>query len=278
MQGEWSYAIFDPEMHKSAIIKWAFEEKLKLAIQKEEFMIFYQPIISLKNNKIEGFEALARWKHPSEGFISPAEFIPVAESNGLIIPLGKWIFNAICQQVQAWKKLSILPEDFTISINISSKQFSETLVQEINDALKKTGTDSKNIKIEITESLMLEKSEIIDSLFEELSNLNIQLSIDDFGTGYSSLSSLHKFPINTLKVDQSFVRDITSSKKHFEIVKTIISLAHNLATVVVAEGVETKEQLEILKAFSCDYVQGYYFYKPQDATQAEVLLKNLSIG
>jgi EAL domain-containing protein (putative c-di-GMP-specific phosphodiesterase class I) len=237
-------------------------------------VVYYQPIISLDTNKIAGFEALVRWNHPKKGLVSPADFISVAEETGLIVELGRWVLEQSCYQMRAWQMQNPRPTPLTISINLSGKQFLQNnLIEQIQQILQETKFDPRTLKLEITESVVMENAEIASSMLSQLRALGVQLSIDDFGTGYSSLSYLHRFPVNTLKIDRSFISRMASGDENTEIVRTIMTLANNLGMDVVAEGVETEKQLSNLKEMKCKFGQGYLFSKPVNAQAAGKLLR-----
>lgn len=240
---------------------------------QSEFRLDYQPIVSLVDGKISAFEALVRWLHPQRGMISPVEFIPLAEETGLITSLGWWILREACCQLRAWQESFPQAVPVTMVVNLSAIQLMQLRVKEqIQLILHETGVDSRYLKLEITESGLMENVDATIELLEQLKALGIQLSIDDFGTGYSSLGRLHYLPVDTLKIDQSFIRRTTFEEESWEIVQTIITLAHNLNMTVVAEGVETPEQLARLKYLGCDYGQGYLFAKPLSSANATTLL------
>ena len=242
------------------------------AIDREEFCLRYQPIVSLADGRVMGFEALLRWQHPERGFISPLDFIPVAEETGLIVAIGRWVLTQACQQMRAWQEQQQLPAHFTISINLSSKQFAQpNFIEQMAGSLRDAGLEPNRLKLEITESMVIENIDTTAEMLTQLRALGVELSIDDFGTGYSSLSYLHRFPINTLKIDRSFISQMHSTE-NAEIVRTIITLARSLEMDVVAEGVETAEQLEQLRALGCDYAQGYIFSRPLEAGDATRLI------
>ena len=270
--GKEHYEIFDPGMRSEAVERFKLEAELRQAIDNQEFMLYYQPIVNLVTGKLSGFEALVRWQHPKRGFVSPGAFIPAAEESGLIIPMGSWILEEACAQMSQWHHQFAHARDLMVSVNLSTKQFNqENLTLEVDNILKKTGLDSQSLKLELTESAAMEDvNGTIDQL-TKLKALNLKLSLDDFGTGYSSLSYLHQLPTDTLKVDQSFVgRMEEKSGEDGEIVKTIISLGHQLGMDVIAEGIETAEQLAGLRRLNCNYGQGYFFSKPlpKEATEA----------
>lgn len=272
--GKEHYEIFDPGMRTEAVKRFQLEAELRSAIDNQEFLLYYQPIINLQTGKLAGFEALVRWQHPQQGFVSPGSFIPAAEETGLIVPMGSWILEEACAQMYAWKQQFPQAKELMVSVNLSTKQFNqENLSEEVSSILDKTKLDSQCLKLELTESAAMEDvNGTIDQLVK-LKSLNLKLSLDDFGTGYSSLSYLHQLPTDTLKVDQSFVgRMEEKSREDGEIVKTIISLGHQLGMDVIAEGIETAAQLKGLRQLDCNYGQGYYFAKPlpEDAAAALV--------
>jgi len=273
-KGKARYEIFDAAMHARAVSRLQIENDLRRAIEGQELMVHYQPIVSLDTNKISGFEALVRWNHPVKGLVSPAEFISVAEETGLIVELGRWVLEQSCYQMRAWQLQNPSPTPLTISVNLSGKQFLQNnLIEQIQQILHETKLDPRTLKLEITESVVMENAEIASSMLSQLRALGAQLSIDDFGTGYSSLSYLHRFPVNTLKIDKSFINRIASGDENTEIVRTIMTLANNLGMDVIAEGVETENQLAHLKEIKCKFGQGYLFSKPVNAQAAGELLR-----
>lgn len=275
-KGKARFEFFDHEMHNRALNLLQLENDLRRAVHGNELSLNYQPIVSLATGQIIGFEALARWIHPQRGFIPPSDFIPVAEDTGLILPLGEWVLREACRQVRAWEQAYPALEPLIISVNLSAKQLDQKgLVELVHSILQETGLPAVRLKLEITESVLMSNAEHSIVLIQQLRDLGICISIDDFGTGYSSLSYLHRFPIDTLKVDRSFVSGLGNTSENVEIVQTIIMLAHNLGIEVVAEGVETTEQLAQLQQMNCGYGQGYYYSKPLDQSRAEVLLQNL---
>jgi diguanylate cyclase (GGDEF)-like protein/PAS domain S-box-containing protein len=239
------------------------------------FTVYYQPIVSLKTGLVVGFEALVRWQHPERGLVSPMEFIAMAEETGLITPLGLWVLNESCRQIIKWQSLQLPAANshLTVAVNLSGKQFSEPdSIDQIKQVLQETGVDTRCLKLEITESVVMEDGEAAAAMLSQLRELGIELCIDDFGTGYSSLSYLHKFPIDTLKIDRSFVSRIGPAGENLEIVKAIVMLARSLEMEVVAEGVENPVQLAQLRGLGCEYGQGYFFSKPLDSEAATALL------
>jgi len=234
-----------------------------------QFQLYYQPIVNLKTGQLVGFEALVRWQPIEQEFISPGEFIPIAEETDLIVPLGAWVLRQACLQLRTWQKQFPHAQPLTVSVNLSGRQFSQSdLVTQIDQILQETNLDGRALKLEITETVIMANPELAAAMLLQLKRRNIQLCIDDFGTGYSSLSYLHRFPLDTLKIDQSFVRQMVVEAEHTEIVQTIVTLAHNLGMEVIAEGIETQTQLEKLQGFNCELGQGYLFSKPVDSRTA----------
>jgi diguanylate cyclase (GGDEF)-like protein len=268
-QGKACYEIFDEGMHSRAVYLLQLETDLRRALEKEEFCVYYQPIVSLENGKLAGFEALVRWQHPERGMISPVEFIGMAEEHGFILPLGQWVLEQACRQLVEWQSQSLSNRSLFMSVNLSAKQMAQTkLVKQIKQVLEETNLDPALLKLEITESAVMENAEMAVIVLKQLKALGVQLSVDDFGTGYSSLSYLHRFPLDTLKIDRSFVSRIGEADENGEIVRTIVTLAENLGMDVVAEGIETLGQLSELKRLNCRYGQGYLFARPLSNTAA----------
>ena len=267
------FVIFDRTMHDSVIERIEIENDLRQAIKREEFCLYYQPIVDLENVQITGFEALVRWNHPHRGLIPPQQFIPVAEDTGLIIPMTEWILREACRQVKIWQ--SAYNSNLTISVNLSGKHFAQSnLISLVKKVLVETRFSPEKLKLEITESAVMEDAKKAISILKELKKLGVKLMIDDFGTGYSSLSYLHKFPIDTLKVDRSFVNTMENKSEDNEIVNTIIMMAKNLRLDVVAEGIETINQFYQLRKLHCEKGQGYFFSRPLPGEQVEHLLQN----
>jgi diguanylate cyclase (GGDEF)-like protein len=268
--GKGRYAVFDREMLDRTLEISQIETDLRLAIERQEFILYYQPIVSLKTNKITAFEALLRWQHPDKGIIYPSTFIEIAEENGSIVPIGEWVMQTACRQLYAWKKQFATVQSLHISINLSGRQIKQfDFVDRLKQTLVDTGLNGSHLRLELTETMLFDRSEKTIDLLSKIKEHKVQLSVDDFGTGYSSLSYLHRFPIDALKIDRSFVSAINTEGRNSNIVKTIITLAHTLGIKAIAEGVETKEQLNCLRQLDCDEVQGYLFSKPIDARSVE---------
>jgi EAL domain-containing protein (putative c-di-GMP-specific phosphodiesterase class I) len=261
-------------MHNAAVERLQLETDLRLAIEQNQFALAYQPIVCLTSGKLLGFEALLRWHHPDRGLISPDQFIPVAEETRLILAIGAWVMAEACHQLRRWQDRWGADLDITININLSAKQFTQpNFLQQIDTLLEHTQINPRLLKLEITEGAIMEDPHTAQITFQALKQRGLQLSIDDFGTGYSSLSYLHHFPLDTLKIDRSFIQPMQSPGEASEIVKTIMTLAHNLGMTVVAEGVENVTQLNYLKTLGCEYGQGYFWSRPLPATLACVMLQ-----
>jgi diguanylate cyclase (GGDEF)-like protein len=274
-QGKGRYAIFDDEMYTQTVHLSRIETDLRYAIERQELLLYYQPIISLKTGKITGFEALVRWQHPTQGLILPGNFVVIAEDTGLIMPIGEWVLREACQQLYNWHLKFPDHSSLHMSVNLSGRQIKQhDFVDKLEGILLDTGLNGEHLRLELTESMLMDYGERTLKLLSRIKEHNIQLSIDDFGTGYSSLSYLHRFPIDTLKIDRSFVDQINTEGDNCEIVKTIITLAHSLDMEAIAEGVETDHQLKHLRNFGCEAVQGYFFSKPVDLQAAESMISN----
>lgn len=272
--GRARHEIFQASMHTHAVQLLKLEGDLRRALDRGEFRIHFQPIVSLETWKIAGFEALLRWKHPERGLVLPEEFVPLAEETGLIVPIAKWILLEACRQTRAWQ--STYPSDppVSVSVNLSSKNLAQPdLIEEVDQALLQSGLSGASLGLEITESTLIQNADHARAVLSRLKALNIRLHIDDFGTGYSSLSYLHQFPIDSLKIDRSFVSRMPDDGQNAEIVRTIVTLAKNLGLGVIAEGVETREQAESLRELDCELAQGFFFHKPLDGEQVKALLK-----
>lgn len=258
--GKNQYFLFEARLDELAGEHFEISKLLNEGLAKNQFSLHYQPQVSLHDGTISGFEALIRWQHPEKGFISPAKFIPIAESNGLIVPLGQMVLMKACEMRKALLDEGI--DHIRVSVNISIKQFQQQdFIDDVLTILKNTGLDGRYLEIEVTESVAMDQPDVVIGKLKQLQQHNIQISIDDFGMGYSSLNYLKRLPIQQLKIDRAFIQDITA-KNDYAIVKSIISIAESLSLEVVAEGVETEQQVNLLKDLNCMYVQGYYYYKP----------------
>lgn len=261
--GKARYGIFQPSMHEAALRLMTLETDLRKAIHQNEFVLHYQPIMELSKGQLVGFEVLIRWQHPSRGLLFPMEFIPIAEETGLINPIGHWVLQQACWQLRQWQQQAVVPEDLVVSVNLSVRQFSQPhLVDDIERILAETNLSPRCLKLELTESVIIDNEHSAARLLQRLRDRHIQISIDDFGTGYSSLSYLHAFPIDNLKIDRSFVQRLGQSSTQGGLVSTIMHIAQAMGMKVVAEGIETSNQLAELKALQCDFGQGYLFSKP----------------
>lgn len=277
--GKARYEIFNTDMHIRAVARLQLENDLRRALPglslgtNQEFQIYYQPIVSLKNGKIIAFEALVRWQHPNRGLVLPEEFLPVLKETGLSVTLDQWVLRQACRQMHEWQMAFPAKPPLLICVNFCSQHFAQpNLIEQINQVLQETGLDAQSLKLELTESVIVENAKSVTTMLLQLKALGIQLAIDDFGTGYSSLGRLHSFPINILKIDRSFISHSGTDVGNIEIVGTIVTLAHNLSMDVTAEGVETAEQLARLRELKCEYGQGYFFSPPLDSEATERLI------
>jgi EAL domain-containing protein (putative c-di-GMP-specific phosphodiesterase class I) len=237
------------------------ESSLRRAIDRNEFLLHYQPKLNFETGTITGVEALVRWKHPDLGMVSPAQFIPLAEETGLIVPIGEWVLRTACEQGRAWREAGLPP--LRIAVNLSARQFAhKNLLDDVARIMAETGSPAESLEFELTESLVMQNPEHATQLLHKLKGMGITLAIDDFGTGYSSLSYLKRFPIDCIKVDRSFIKDIPEDADDMAITKGVIALGHSLRLKIVAEGVETAEQQEFLRTNGCDEMQGFLFSKP----------------
>lgn len=278
--GRNSVRFYAPEMNARMLQRLELESGLRRAIEREEFVLYYQPKVELTHGEVFASEALIRWCHPTLGLVSPSDFIPLAEETGLIVPIGEWVLNTACRQIKAWQSAGF--SDLAISVNLSARQFQqENLVELVAGVLQEHDLQGQYLELEVTESAVMQDPEQTISVLRRLKKLGIRISLDDFGTGYSSLNYLKRFPIDILKIDQSFVRDITSEPEDSAIACAVISLAHNLKHKVIAEGVETEAQLAILRRHRCDQIQGFHFSRPLPAEEFVELLrqgKTLALG
>ncbi len=275
-QGGARHEVYQAEMHQHAVRMLQLETDLRRALERGEFELHYQPIVSLRRGGVIGCEALVRWRHPERGLVAPPAFIGVAEETGLIVPLGRWVVWEACRQAAAWRARGGPWAEMAVSVNISAKQLlQEDLVSDIADALHTTGLDPRSLRLEITESVIVGNAHQAVQMLARLRELDVQLHMDDFGTGYSSLSYLHRFRIDTLKIDRSFVSAMGDRGENSEIVRTIVTLARNLGIDVIAEGVETPEQLAQLRALGCEHVQGFLFSEPVAEADLEAVVAEL---
>jgi len=271
-QGRGRCVEFDVSMHDRAVELLHLETALRRALERREFRLHYQPVVSLTTGQITGAEALLRWKHPERGLVPPLEFIPLAEENGLILEIGAWVLKEACRQMKEWQDKLGQPH-LEIGVNLSSRQFQVPgLVAQVADVLQETRLSPRSLRLEVTESLLMDKHPRVAQTMTELRAMGVRIDLDDFGTGYSSLSYLHQFPIDTLKIDRSFIQRIGSTDEALEIVNTILALASSLDMEVVAEGVETEQQLVLLRQMRCSYAQGYHLSRPVEGSQFEELL------
>jgi len=273
--GRNTYRVFESEMSTFFPERLLLENDLRRAIVRGEFELHYQPKVDVRNGSIVGMEALLRWRHATRGLVGPAEFIPIAEDSGAIVEIGEWVIQEACRQNAKWQRAGAPP--LRVAVNVSGVQFRQPdLLDTIAQALASSGLDPEYLEIEITESVIMQDPSHMIVVLERLSTMGVHVSIDDFGTGYSSLSYLKRFPLDKLKIDRSFIRDVSSDTEDAAITRAIIGLAHNLRLKVIAEGVETSEQLEFLRALGCDEYQGYFKSKPLPATEFQRLI--LSAG
>ena len=270
-QGRDNFQLYAPAMNARAADRLSLENRLRKALQNDELLLHYQPIVDLRNGRVRGAEALLRWQHPERGLLPPAEFISLAEVSGLISPIGRWVLETACKQARDWQILG--NPRFTVSVNLSPRQFLQTdLVSQVEEALSSSGLDAGSLDLEITESNAMENAEVTVNTLWELRRLGVGISMDDFGTGYSSLNYLKRFPIDRVKLDRSFVRDVVTNPEDAAIVRAVISMAHTLRLVVAAEGVENEDQLAFLRDHRCDEMQGFLFSPPVEPLEFQKLL------
>jgi diguanylate cyclase (GGDEF)-like protein len=266
--GKNCFAIFDNRMHEDALLRMDMENDLVRAIENDQFRLVYQPIVHLDSGRVYGFEALLRWRHTTKGVVSPLDFIPLAEEIGVIVPIGEWVLREACMELARWRRLPDLGNLF-VSVNLSRKQLRcPNLVENIRDIIRETGLPAAALKLEITESAIMEDMDLAVVILGQIRDLGIELHVDDFGVGYSSLSCLHKFPVSGMKIDRSFINNVVDNPDHSAIINAVVALAHNLHLELIAEGVETLEQMTMLKSMGCDFAQGYFFQRPLACEQA----------
>ena len=275
-QGRDNYQLYTPAMNAKAIERLSLESRLRQAVANDELELHFQPFIDLNTAEVLGAEALLRWRHPELGMIAPGEFIPIAELSGLIVPIGEWVLRTACAEARKWHEKGF--PKLTVSVNLSSRQFQQTdLVRQVTDALAETGLDADKLDLEITESNAMQNAEHSINTLWGLKKQGVRISMDDFGTGYSSLNYLKRFPIDRIKLDQSFVRDLPGDKDDAAIAMAVIAMGRSLELVVIAEGVETEEQLRFLKDRDCDQLQGFLFSRPLPAEAFQSFLTD-SLG
>jgi EAL domain-containing protein (putative c-di-GMP-specific phosphodiesterase class I) len=264
--GRNTFHFFTRELNTLMTERLELESKLRRALERRQFLLHYQPRIDLASERIVGAEALLRWHIPKLGTILPERFIPLAEDTGLIAPIGRWVLQTACAQNKAWQDAGLPP--IVVSVNVSARQFrADNLVRTVAETLKSTGLEARYLEIELTESVVMHDAPQLVAMLDELKQLGVHVAVDDFGTGYSSLTYLKRFPVDRLKVDRSFVEHLATDEDDATIVRTIIALGHNFGLKVVAEGVESPDQLEFLRRHQCDEVQGFYFGQPVASTQ-----------
>jgi EAL domain-containing protein (putative c-di-GMP-specific phosphodiesterase class I) len=270
-EGRSRIRLFDTAMHSRAIHQLALESDLRRAVEHSAFLLHYQPIVRLADRRLAGVEALIRWEHSERGLVSPTEFVHLAEETGLIFEIGRWVLEHACADMRRW--IDAYATELEISVNISSRQFSQpNLVDQVAQALRQSGLPPARLKLEITESVIMENAEAALAMLTRLKELGARVSIDDFGTGYSSLGYLLRFPADSIKIDRSFVTSLGRGRRHEQVVEAIVSLGRSLGMDIVAEGIETEEQHAQLLAMNCPYGQGFLFSRPVDAARIEAML------
>jgi EAL domain-containing protein (putative c-di-GMP-specific phosphodiesterase class I) len=270
-QGGACFRVFTPQMQTNTLDAFQLEQELHQAIQRQEFEVYYQPIVSLPTQVFKGFEALVRWHHPQRGVLSPSEFLPVAKETGLITLIDEWMMQTACQQMVEWQREFALTPPLTVSVNVSSRLFIQPdLVHKVQAILQSTGLDPKCLTLEITEDVIMTNIEQSAATLNQLRALQVHLTIDDFGTGYSSLNRLQGLAFHGLKIDRCFIRDSEST----ELVRAIVLLAHTMGLYAIAEGVETADQVQTLGEVGCEYAQGYYFGRPEERKLAQLKLRS----
>ena len=271
--------VFDPEMHAQTLERVTMEHDLRRALERSELLLHYQPLVDLETGAVLGMEALLRWDRPLRGIVPPLSFIPLAEETGLILPIGRWVLETACHQLRDWQRRFPAARDLQVSVNLSARQFAEAdLIANVAAILDHAGLEPEFLELEITESVVMDQSEASVERLRGLRALGVRLVLDDFGTGYSSLAYLRRLPLDTIKVDRSFVSGLGEDPADLPIVQAVISLAHGLRIDVVAEGIETATQLASLRALACDRGQGYWFSRPLPPHAIEALLAAASSG
>ena len=277
--GKARYQMFDPGMNTRILKRFDLESDLKRGLERAEFVVYYQPKVSLKTGNILGLEALVRWEHPELGLVPPSEFIPVAENTGMIVDIGRWVLQETCVQVRRWQDSYTSESPLRANVNLSARQFrTPDLAGGIAEVLKETGLDPESLELELTETVVMEDAQATLGILETLKSLGVRLAIDDFGTGYSSLAYLKRFPVDTLKIDRLFIAGLDKNVEDEVIVAAMIELARGLGLTVVPEGVETLEQLRRLRKAGCDVAQGFYFSRPLPTEAVAALLRRNQLG
>jgi diguanylate cyclase (GGDEF)-like protein/PAS domain S-box-containing protein len=273
LNGKAGYAVFTEAMHASIVDRLKIENDLRRAVERQEFRLHYEPIVELESGNIIGFEALIRWYHPERGMVSPAAFIPIAEETGLILPIGKWVLQEACRQMQEWHQTIPTAHDYSINVNVSARQWMHSnLIGQVQQTLRDTGLEAQYLRLEITENVLIDNGEMIKAVMVHLQQLGVAICLDDFGTGYSSLSYLHNFPVDILKIDRSFIGRIGANGENAELVQTIMAMARALSITAIAEGAETEHQLQALRKLECRFGQGWYFSRAVDSAAATRLI------
>jgi diguanylate cyclase (GGDEF)-like protein len=269
-EGRGRYHFFQPEMDSQMQARHSVEVDLRKSLLTGEFELYYQPLVNLATNKVSGFEALVRWNHPERGVVGPDDFIPIAEEIGLIVPLGDWVLNQACRDAMTW------PKNITVAVNLSAAQFrTPTLALSVVTALNASGLSPSRLELEITETVLLQDNQAVLDVLHQIRRLGVKISMDDFGTGYSSLSYLRSFPFDKIKIDRSFIKELGNANDCVAIIRAVTRLGHSLGMTTTAEGVETEEQLKILRAEGCTQVQGYLFSPPRPAKEVPALIKKI---
>jgi diguanylate cyclase (GGDEF)-like protein/PAS domain S-box-containing protein len=273
LNGKAGYAVFTEAMHASIVDRLKLENDLRRAVERQEFRLHYEPIVDLESGKIIGFEALIRWYHPERGLVSPVAFIPIAEETGLILPIGKWVLQEACRQMQEWHQTIPTARDYSINVNVSARQWMQSsLIDQVEQTLLETGLEAQYLRLEITENVLIDNGDMIKEVMLRLQEHGVAICLDDFGTGYSSLSYLHNFPVDILKIDRSFIGRIGADGENAELVQTIMAMARALSITAIAEGAETEHQLQALRNLECRFGQGWYFSRAVDSEAATRLI------